>query len=456
MPNDTVSPDEFFSGNATTTEEQPIVSAEEFLGTGEAKPPVAIPAISEEHHGAFLKNFGDAVYGEMLNSAIRLGGATEGGLSSFYNVIGAITGLNSFKKYREAMGVDQQYSKQAKEAAPGRNIFEDQYFGLIDAIGGIASTIPVDVMTGGATKAALAGRILPAMEAMLTKIPNFALGSGWRGMVEGVQRAGSLPEAVVGGIAGVGENVAWNSLFAQSGTGLRGIGKMASLGLSQSFYNAAKEGRMPTVEEMTDSTTQAAMLGVVFTALPHLAEGSQVAEEKAALAGYAKKTADISDPVAITKITYDLLTDPKIREDTRLALAQPFLDLLDARGDIAPMEFKLGQWKDPSKLRMFMWTMERTIEKVDKASAPEVQAETTEKIKENETFHKRWQTDLNNLIQQKELVPKGITPNSEASKYMMIYGEGRMTEAKLQKARPNDWGEIEQGAAFCRKVLGLS
>jgi len=389
------------------------------------------------------------------------------------------------------------------------------------------------------------------MEAMLARIPNFALGSGWKGMVEGVQRSGSVPEAVVGGVVGIGENVAWNSLFAASGVGLKGIGKMASLGLAQSFFNAAKEGRTPTVDEMTDSTTQAAMLGVVFTALPHLAEGSQIEAEKRALKRYEKKvqaflepteiardaagkplevngpvggTPETSvggnkafeiDPIAVakkegllqqikvlrdkrglvktakekqeigfqidslefqagmlitrkevstpvvpqtidpakaTQIVYDIVTDPAIRPELRRSLAQPFLDRLDQRGDIAPPEFKLGQWKDPSKLRMLMWTMERTIEKVDRASAPEVRDFTTEKIKENEAYHKRWQTDINNAIQKKELVPKGITPNSDAAMYMMRYGEGRMTEAELQKASPDKWGEIEQGAAWSRKI----
>jgi hypothetical protein len=596
MDSNTVGVEDFLSGNAVATDEKPVISADEFLNGTEPEPSVSIPSIDDEHHGRFLQDFGGAIYNEMLNSAIRLGGSTTGAVAGINNVIGSITGLNAFKKYRETfVEPGQQGAEAAREVAPGSNLFERQYFGLIDAVGSLAPTIPFDVMTGGATKIALAGRILPRMEAMLARIPNFALGSGWKGMVEGVQRSGSVPEAVVGGVVGIGENVAWNSLFAASGVGLKGIGKMAAMGMAQAFYSAAKEGRTPTSQEITDSTTQAAMLGVVFTALPHLAEGSQIEAEKRALKRYEKKvenlgkdiggeslpnvestwsldrnpdepfkgdfkegvrykdsigdnpyiyesryvdpkqiiqnvnlegktlqqvidmpstqkyiqwykegklpppidvvitdsgdmrsvnrrrvvaaveagvtkipanveigrmkelyTTQSSDPTVIQKIMVELFTDDRIRPEIRESLAQPFLDMLDERGSLAPMDFKYGMWKDRSKLRMYRETMERNIENVAGPDAKSVRAETTERVKENETARARWQSGIMRAVRGKEVVGKGIRPNTKEAELMMRYGEGRMTEKKLQAASPDKWGEIEQAAAYSRRVYDES
>jgi len=489
--------------------DSPIVTMEE-AETGEPPAP-RIPAIDDEHHGRFLQDFGGAVYNEMLNSAIRLGGSTTGAVASINNVIGAITGLNAFKKYRETfVEPGQEAAGAAREVAPGGNVFERQYFGLIDAVGSLAPTIPFDVMTGGATKLALVGRILPRMERLLASIPNFAVGSGWRGMVEGVQRSGSVPEAVVEGVVGIGENVAWNSLFGSVGGGLRSIGKMASLGMAQAFYTAAKEGRTPSVQEITDSTTQAAMLGVVFTVLPHLAEGSKIAEEQIAIQNYVRKfklaekaiwggreegfvrkegesfveesseaqaflkaqtpgvtpntEADrkkkvVENPVIISnlsKLTEELFSDTRIRPEIRESLAQPFLDMIEARGSIAPMEFRFGMWKDRSKLRMYRETMERNIENVAGPDAKAVQAETTERVKENETARARWQSAIMRDVRGKEIVGKGIRPGTKESALMMRYGEGRMTEKELQQASPDKWGEIEQAAAYSRRVYDES
>jgi len=435
--------------------DSPVVTMSE-VETGEPPAP-RIPSIDDEHHGRFLQDFGDAIYNEMLNSAIRLGGSTSGAIAGINNVIGAITGLNAFKVYKETfVAPGQELAGAAREVAPGRNSFEQQYFGLIDAIGSLVPTIPFDVMTGGATKLALTGRVLPQMERALSRIPDFALGSGWRGMVEGIQRAGGVSEGVVGGMIGAAENVAWSSLFAASGVGLMGIGKMASLGMAQSFYSAAKEGRLPSGQEIADSTTQAAMLGVVFTVLPHLAEGSRVGAEKRVLKWYGKRAEAVKDPAEITKIVGDLFSDTRIRPEIRESLAQPFLDMMDARGSIAPMEFRFGMWKDRSKLRMYRETMERNIENVAGPDAKAVQAETTERIKENETARARWQSAIMRDVRGKEIVGKGIRPGTKESALMMRYGEGRMTEKELQLASPDKWGEIEQAAAYCRRVYDQS
>jgi len=591
MADNIVSPDEFFAGTGAPSGAKKIVSADEFLGGPEPEPTV-IPPLAEEHKASFIKDFSDIIAGGMADVAIRLGGATLGAFGALNNEIGALTGLNAFKKYRENfIEPGRRAAAMAKEAAPTENLLQSPIYGLIDSIGNLAPTLPFDVMTGGATRLALVGRVLPKMEAALAAIPNFALGAGWRGMVEGIQTSGeSVPEKVLGGVTGAAESMAINTLFANAGTGLKGIGKMASLGLAQSFYNGAKEGRLPTADEMIENTSNAAMLGVAFTALPHLAEASQVAQEKNVLRAYVKKyLAEVEgvgpkmsaaeylakkikestpkgmlpeevpipeipnlapnfkdnnvfyrgmskveydkggtgqfksvapdeaftyakgnaarggegvlvqyvdgkiskafsvnkegvvaqifgesevvvnkaqilseyeaasqkapDLEKVTKIFTDLVQDARIRPEVRVSLAQSFLDKLDARGDIAPMEFKLGQWQDRGKFAMYRETMERNIERVAGGAAKEVQAETTEKIKENETYHQRWVTTLMNQVNV-EMTQKGIKPNTEASKLAMRYGEGRMTEAQLQAARPKDWQNIKSASDFCRQVYG--
>jgi len=428
----------------------------------------AIKAIPEEYKGQFLLEFGSAFQKAMEDSTKKgleeLGYAGKrvyagagAAAANINHVLGYITGLNSFKKYRDFVqgGIDYQQQVLAEKQEP--NLFERSFYGLADSIGYLAPTIPIDVITGGATKVALAGRILPKIEGLLARMPNFVLGSGWRGMVEGIEASGdSLPEKVVGGIVGAGETMAVNTLYANAGVGLKGIGKMASLGAANAFYNAAKEGRVPTAKELIDQTTQAGLLGVVFTMLPHLVEGSKIAVEKEALSKYSKKFERTmgdrtSDPTKLHKLATDLLTDEAIRPEIRESLAQPFLDLIDQRGGIADPDFMLGMWKDRSKLRMSRETMERNIENVAGKDAGMVKLETTEKIKENETFHRRWQTEINNQIEV-EFTARGIKPNSKESTATMAYGEGRVTEASLQVDFPGKWQNIKKAAEFSRQV----
>ena len=293
MAGETVSAAEFFSepiqsGPSKKPEAGKSVSADEFFG--EAQPVSAVPSIPDEHRGRFIQEFGQALYEGMGYSAKRFYAGVGAGAASINNVIGYITGLNSFQRYRDFVQGGFEYQQQVKAERPDAMGFERIYYGFVDGLGAIAPTLPIDVMTGGATKVSLAGRILPKMEAMLARVPNFVLGMGWRGMVNGIESSDDgLVNQVAGGIVGVGESMASGLLYANAGLGFLGIGKMAGIGLAESFYNAAKEGRLPTSQEMIDASTQAAMMGAVFTVLPHLVEGSQVVAEKAAFGRYAKR-----------------------------------------------------------------------------------------------------------------------------------------------------------------------
>ena len=442
--------------------EKTTFSTSEILGDDVSPSPV-VPAIPDEHRGAFLKNFSDAVYDGFVKTGLRMGGEVQGLSGDIGNIVGFVTGLNSFKKYREAfVESGRGFREQARELTEPENVFERYaYYPFIDAVSTLPIQVPLDVMTGAALRTSLTGRILPQMEAVLGGLRDFTLGIGFRGMIQGIEGTeGGVVEKAVGGVVGAGEAAALGTLYTKAGN----IGKMAAIGLAQTFYDAGKQGRIPSVEEMADGTMNAAMLGVIFTALPHIVEGSKIAQEKKVLRAYDKKIQDVlmpkdvktyeikGDPSNLHKITSDLLTDARIRPEIRESLARPFLDRLDQRGDIAPMDFKLGQWKDQSKLRMLRETMERIIETTAGPDAKAVQAETTEKIKENETYRKRWETDINRRIQGEEMVGRGIKPNSPDSALTMRYGEGRMTEAELQKASLKNWKNVKKAAAFSRRI----
>lgn len=569
-----VTAQEFFSEPTETSapEGPKTVSPEEFFGTEE--PTAGVPSIADEHESGFISKVGDAFH--------RMMGGLQEGNATANEVFGSFLRLTPVGMGPVGEKVMDAYDKtfvdpgkaageQARIDAPGEGVFEKSLFSFAEAMGSMPPVILSDVMTGTAGRMALANRVLPMAEAMLSKIPNFVLGSGWRGFMDG-------------GVSQAAENMSFGLLFAKSGTGLQGIGKMASLGLAQSFYNAAKEGRLPTQDEMIDSTAQAGMMGVVFSVLPHLTEAAQEKGEKKALGKYAKKAETITaeegitvyhgtpfdisigdlrpsrigefgpgiyttaskeyaeswkprlqksggalaeggkvlnanikesdfltietgkptslfekfpgkddaetvqkvlaagfkgvkytrengvtdyviydktafsspvpkvtpNPAELQKAVTDLLADDKIRPEVRETVAKILTSWKDSRGEVAPSEFLLGNWKDSPQLLLNINTMERNFEKVAPADAPELKATITDRIKENETAHNRWRSALITGIQE-EMVNRGIKPNSPESALAFKYGEKRMTLAELKAATPN-WEGVTKAAEFSRWV----
>jgi len=458
MAGEILTESEFFAGEAPVQESAPagkkIVTVESFMGDEVEKPTAVIPAVPEQHKNEFIKTIGDSIYGVMVDSALTIGGSAQGGISNINNFIGVITGLNSFQKYRETfVAPGQEAAQQADLAVPKENLFSKAYYDTLSALGGMAPTIPFDVLTGGTTKLLLAGRIIPKMESMLARLPNFTIGMGWRGMVEGIEGSSNPGEAVVKGIVGAAESTGIGLLFANAGVGLKGIGKMAALGLGEKVYNATKEGRPPTSDEMLEGITGGAMLGLVFTAVPHLIEGTQIAAEKVALKEHQTKFESTKDMSKVLEITDNLLKDERIRPEIRESLAQPFVDMLNKRGKLVVPELKAGTWKDASSLSLLRETTERNLEGVAKAEAPKVKEFTTERIKENETMSAKWQTDYRQLIEQK-IKEWGIKPNSLADKLIQRFGEKRMTLEELKAESPKNWGNVVTAAGWFKEQYG--
>lgn len=259
-----------FMANAKPSANNDTLTYEEFMGQTVSPITPTVTPIPIEHKDGFISHFGKVLYSGMLK------GATD-----WNNMVGfGVFAPEMIKSgYAEVAKLKQETYTQNKPVQFAND--------LIESFGNMGVTLPFDIMTGGATKTVLAGKVLPEVEAILSKIPNFALGSGWRGLIEGVKSEPNKPiEGIVKGIAGAGENIAVNSLYASAGVGFKGIGKMAAIGGANAVYEAAKVGRPPSKDELITGTAQGAAYGIIFSMLPALKEATQIEPEKTALGKY--------------------------------------------------------------------------------------------------------------------------------------------------------------------------
>lgn len=492
MAGEILTAEQVFSGEdipqVPSGEAKKIVSADEVFGTGADKPTSVVASVSDEHRTKFVNTLGSDFYKEMLDynqkffedSRKRLAGGVAGGIATINDFLGnilkrtfvgqiitaAAPGVGDALRKTFVEPGQQQFQQSITETPPD-NGFQKTYFDTLTAVGSMAPTIPFDIMTGGATKVALAGRILPEMEAILGALPDFALGMGWRGMVKGIDESSNPIEAVIKGPMQGLEDMAFGTLYANAGVGLSGIGKMASMGLASSVYEAVKEGRPPTKDEMIEGMAQGAAMGFIFTALPHLRDATQVETEKAVLKGYEKKFNEVldvklatdaqgkpieiksKDPSELLTITDNLLHDEAIRPEIRRSLAQPFLDMLEQRGSLVAPELKVGDWKDAGTLSLLRETMERNLDGVAKADAKPVKEFTTERVKENETYCAKWLTTYRQLLEGK-MKEWGIKPNSLDDKLIQRYGEGNATIAAVQVDSPKNWEKVVEASKWFR------
>lgn len=260
----------------------------------------------------------------LLDMGLRLTDGINYGFSNFNNLLGFVTGLNNFEPYRKNF-VDpgQKTHQQVMELTKPENLGSKISYDFATSLGNLGVTLPIDLMTGGATKAMLAGKMLPAAETMLSALPDFALGSGWRGLVQGIQDSKNPVEGAVKGLSQAGENVAFSSLYAYSGSGLEGIRNMVGLGVASTFYEASKSGRLPSKDEMVQGASEGAAYGVLFSTLPMIREGTKILSERSALSEYQK---DIDSHLSKGDFQNamdradEMLSDERIRPEVRSAL----------------------------------------------------------------------------------------------------------------------------------------
>lgn len=461
-----ISEQEFFSEPVQTMTEESssgkIVSPEEFFGESE-QPKSAVPSIPDEHKSSFISALGDALYNQSLNVALRASGALVGGIATTADLVTNFLPLNPLSgnvsdqdivqsEYRKAfVEPGKAMAEATQRAAPATNTFESILYGFADSLGALPPVLLGEVMAGQAIQRTIAGQIAPNIEAIVSKIPDFVLGTGWRNLVEGFRETGDL----MGSLGRAGESMAWGMAMAKTGLSkeqgltiqkaiLSGhkrmaqdivgtanrwmVGKMASLGLAQSFYNASKEGRLPTADEMIASSMNAGIMGFLFAAIPQFAEATKVAEGRAALVGYGKKIENLLhanqtnlvvaarvgekiykgkpenihaqiwqipeedlgqaemgflhpktgefmtrqeateykriEPEKLQQVLVDMSQDLKVPKPVRQAISETALQVLRSRGKIQPPELQYGYWKDSSWVSKLTQTMERTLEQM--------------------------------------------------------------------------------------------
>lgn len=151
-----------------------------------------------------------------------------------------------------------------------------------ESLGSLGFKLPETIMVGAASKLLLAGQIIPEAGAILSRIPDFAVGMGIVGGVKATEEG----KGAVGIVSTAAEETAIGTAYGAVGNGLKQIPIMASLGAGESIYNALKEGRLPKKEEIIKGGSQGAAYGVVFSILPALKNATQIIGEKSALQGH--------------------------------------------------------------------------------------------------------------------------------------------------------------------------
>ena len=161
---------------------------------------------------------------------------------------------------------------------------------LAGQLGYMGVTIPVDFAVGKLAMRGLAGKVLPSVMTALSKIPAFVLGSGFRGLSTSLQESQQKNEnpliATSKAIGTAAFNVVSNTAFAKIGGGWKGATTLTVLGGATAYAEAATQGRIATKDEVESGMVSGLGMGLVFTILPHLTEGSQVPTEKTALGEY--------------------------------------------------------------------------------------------------------------------------------------------------------------------------
>ena len=220
-----------------------------------------------------------------------------------------------------------QVGEKVREETKSKNFGVQIGNDLMFELGNMGVTLPVDIYTGGVTKELLAGKVLPGVEKILSNIPDFALGQGWRNMKEGVDSSTNPLIAAYKGIIGFGEGVATGKLYGDVGGGKSGFISMPLIGASLAYYDAAKDGRVASNDEVMQGAAKGFAYQLVFAALPHLTEATQIGVEKTAL-GYHnrafERAAKEGDYVAMVKAVDNFQADERIRPEIKQAVDKTF------------------------------------------------------------------------------------------------------------------------------------
>jgi len=158
----------------------------------------------------------------------------------------------------------------------------------VDSFVQSAASLPIDIgsaaLTGGAAKVATAST---AVADWLSGVSNFVLGSGIQGAVKGYEKNG-----IMGALTGGTEGSVFARAYEMNPAGIKDsiakaaskdLGKFVAIGVGQTYYNAAKQGRIPTAQEVNNSVVQSAAMSAAFITLPFIEKATKIPGDKIAI-----------------------------------------------------------------------------------------------------------------------------------------------------------------------------
>jgi len=220
------------------------------------------------------------------------------------------------KKYKEyTVTPALRWAEKLRKGARGEGKLDEGLLSFIEGMGTMIPTLPADIMAGGATKATLVPRIIEKAAKILAKIPDFVIGMGIRGFAGGIEEGKPL-KAIQQAIENTGFGLIYSKL--QAGR-LKDLPKWLAVGIAEPTYQATKQGRLPTPEELISGLGTNTGYFLLFSSLPILKQNIKDAVERKAIEKYEKKLQKTEDP---EKEIEELFKDPAISEQTKKSLEQ--------------------------------------------------------------------------------------------------------------------------------------
>lgn len=210
-----------------------------------------VAAVSSEMPGAFMRGAKGTLYG-LEHAARRLFGADTNAV-------------------QEALA-----QIEAERQAAKRRVGDNLAMEFAEGAGSLASTLPVAGVWGGVTKALVAPRLIPAAARYAQRIPGFAYGLGeMKALENAAADADSSVQRAVRAMTGMAEGMAEGIVMGRAGeigAGRGLLGRIATqvpvqgaVGGGMAVYEAGKEGRLPTPEEVAKAAGFGSTLGLAFS-----------------------------------------------------------------------------------------------------------------------------------------------------------------------------------------------
>lgn len=238
-----------------------------------------------------------------------------------------ILGVDKTKFMQDNVLFNQKEADFLNKGTETADPYKQFGYHFVQGVGGLLSTLPVDIATGGATKGFLLANVGARTAQILRFIPGFALGGALRGAAQGAEEGapeGPAKAAELAAQKGT-ENLVWGTLYGHSGTGIMVFPKMMALGAANATYEAAKQNRLPDSKELYTGVAEGLAYAAVFAPLGYMSGKSERPVEAKAMDESLRMGQDAAnggDMEKVQQIYDDLLKNENIRPEIRDGMKQ--------------------------------------------------------------------------------------------------------------------------------------